>query len=503
MNYNWFTKEFCDKVAPVLTRTPLIGRVVLEQEAGISKWQAEKFLAEYRRLGLMHDAANYHNAAMLSDKIYNTISNVSPVVKEKEPEEPNTDKKGYKYSLNTDMYGTTMVINGQTFNQWINGEEHRAMLKDYSDWNGDKHSMDAFLAKYGIEKQWFEQYKKIHGWTRDSVPVTKEQLQTETEEVLSDALLSTKRENVLRKMEEKAANTDKEDAEKWRNLENSLLKPLEALAEKHRPLNAPTTFSFKPSTKNFELILGAVDLHYGKYGWAGEVQAEYSRAIAAERLKEKTHELLRRVLKQGMPEKVIIPAANDWLHIDNHQGTTTRGTPQDLDGTPAQILSEGFDLFTHYVTMVKQVVPNVEVLFIPDNHAKLLGLALMKYTQAYFRLDEDVNVDVAPFPRKYRMVGKTLCAFEHELRKETPSQMAGEAAAMWGKSKYRVAFGAHLHHESLYASDKNGVLLYQLPTISGDDRWHTDQGYTLSRKALGGYLIDYEEGVVNTMFAPV
>jgi hypothetical protein len=79
--------------------------------------------------------------------------------------------------------------------------------------------------------------------------------------------------------------------------------------------------------------------------------------------------------------------------------------------------------------------------------------------------------------------------------------MATEAAEAWGRARYRVAFGGHLHHQ--HVQEVNGITHYLMPSLAGSDRWHSRQGYTTATPGLCAYLVDEVEGVTGTIFAPV
>lgn len=506
MSYSWLTRAFLQAVLPYVQENPEIGRPTLSAEAGITMYQAEKLLGQFKRLDLYRHLTLDPAAAL--DAVAAALgADTAPVA----PEQLDSDDiyhddlehdDSYYYDEVKDLYVATLKVKGKQVLANVPGAKHRAMLESYSHWDGDKATLNQIAKQHGVSRAWFSAYKHTYGWTHDSDPFTNEDVNTHSVSELAKNALQRKRAAVERRFVSLEDRSLREDAQRWRNLEVNVLNPLFELgAARSRSLPVPA-LNLSPTQGDFAFVLGTVDLHYGKYGWHDEVGDGYDRAEAKRRLQDCTERLLSRLLRLGTPSKLILPAANDWLHIDNHLGTTTRGTPQDLDGTPAQILDEGYDLFVHYLEMLEQVAP-IDVLYIPDNHAKMLGQGLLKYAAGYFRNDPRVRVDTGTFPRKYRLVGNTLCSFEHDLRKATAAQMAGESRELWGRSEYAAAFGAHLHHEGLRSDDRDGVLIYKLPSMSGNDRYHTDQGYTLSRKSLGGYLIDFDEGVTDNMFAPV
>ena len=65
----------------------------------------------------------------------------------------------------------------------------------------------------------------------------------------------------------------------------------------------------------------------------------------------KTEELINRL--PYSPEKIYLATGSDWFHVDNHQGATTKGTPQDMSGSPAQILLTGCELAREHIDLLR------------------------------------------------------------------------------------------------------------------------------------------------------
>jgi hypothetical protein len=71
--------------------------------------------------------------------------------------------------------------------------------------------------------------------------------------------------------------------------------------------------------------------------------------------------------------------------------------------------------------------------------------------------------------------------------------MATEAKELWSKANFKAFFTGHLHHELV--KDNKGVKVYQMPSLSGSDRWHHYNGYVGSERGLAAYLIHETKGV--------
>ena len=189
--------------------------------------------------------------------------------------------------------------------------------------------------------------------------------------------------------------------------------------------------------------------------------------------------------------------------IDNDAGMTTRGTPQDMCATPAEILITGCKLAREHIDMLRQVAP-VEIVMMAGNHDRHSSLALMMYLSAAYENVRDVEIVITPNNRRYIEYGNTLLGFTHGdgLGKTALGPlMAVEAREQWGNTEHKVWFHGHLHHQRMH--EKDGCLIIQMPSLAGHDRYHARSGYTTSKAGLAAYLIDDKEGYIGSLFAPV
>ena len=128
----------------------------------------------------------------------------------------------------------------------------------------------------------------------------------------------------------------------------------------------------------------------------------------------------------------------------------------------------------------------------------------MMYLSAVYENANDVSVIVSPKTRQYLTYGDTLLGFTHgdAVRgNKLPSLMASEAREHWGSHRWHIWFHGHLHHQSLIETE--GCTVVQLPSLAGHDRYHYRHGYTQSPAGLAAHIIDYEEGLVGSLFSPV
>jgi hypothetical protein len=164
---------------------------------------------------------------------------------------------------------------------------------------------------------------------------------------------------------------------------------------------------------------------------------------------------------------------------------------------------EGQQLMVEFIDILRGVAP-VEILLTAGNHDFKLSHVLLEYLGAYYRSCEDVEVIKCHKFRQYYEYGENLMGFTHgdgTKLSELPYLMAREAPDFWSRTKHRFFFTGHLHHEMV--KDFNGVKVYQMPSLSGSDRWHHQHGFEGSNRALQAYLIHPSEGMKITFVASV
>jgi hypothetical protein len=253
------------------------------------------------------------------------------------------------------------------------------------------------------------------------------------------------------------------------------------------------------SDREFIAVVGLTDLHYGKYASKTETGEAFDKEICKRRLFACTQEVLSRVLHFGVPETFVVPIGSDFFHIDNYQGTTTKGTPQDMDGTPADLLVEGCRLMEMWVELLRKI-SKVKLILMTGNHDRLLGLSLLLYLDALYRDTDDVTVLRDRTPRTYLNYGKNLIGFSHgdgvKKTADLAALMSTEASKHWGSCPHKVVYTGHLHYEKVEVDSFYGVTRRQLPCLSGSDRWHANHGYVKQTKSLPVYVHDKEEGLI-------
>ena len=411
--------------------------------------------------------------------------------------------KQYVYNDGDDTYVT--FIPGLPKPLVLPGSVHREIVRAYSNFDGNPATVNELARTVRLPRQWINKYLRVHGITHDMEPFTSEEIMSRSDNELVEDALQLRRATLYKKLEQAKWADIRQDAMKWREVEDHLLRVIQTGLVGRTPANIPK-LDIAASEEPFCAVVGLTDFHWGKYGDIGETGEAYNRDIAEHRLFRATQDVFSQVARLGRPEKLLVPIGSDFLHIDNPKGMTTDGTPQDMDGTPAEILVSACKLMEDWIHTLRQVAP-VELVLMSGNHDRMLGLALLLYLEALFRGKKDVTARLDRQPRVYRTYGKNLLGFVHGDGVKKTQDMAGlmarEAAAEWSQCPFRTIYTGHLHYEKSETDVAFGVTRRQIPSLSGTDRWHSLNGFVGSPKSLPVYLHDRQRGLVAVLHSPL
>ena len=508
-SFPWFDTDLVAQAVEVFRATPEIGRPTLSKVLRLSMFKSEKLLEIFRD----HDLFQYLDDVDPVRRISEVLELDGPEPVDEDVELGDVAEDGqfevpnqYHYDAGEDLYLVTIRIRGKDRTVRIPGEMHRAMRGAYSDWDGDRHTLNAVAKRFGVSRTWFQAYKTAMGWTHDSDPFSDEEVAEVDPEELAQRALQRRRLAIEKRYDRLTDEQDRKDAERLRRLEHLVLQPaIEDLCSRLPALEPANLVRFLPDldTLRYAAVISPTDIHYGKHSPAGTVADPYDRDEAKRRLEAGTLDLLTHLARYGTPEEIIVPVGSDWFHVDNAQYGTTKGTRQDVDGHLWQMISGGTELALWLVETLRQAANRVRLVVVRGNHDDFSCLFLLKLLQVRYAGVEDVEVVPSVRQRLYLDYGGTLLGFTHghHWKKDMVMKILTEPdRELLYRTSERIWFTGHRHHEE--SKDYGGVRWYQLPSLSGDDQWHEEKGYNCSRKALAGYVIEHDRGVTAQIFAP-
>jgi hypothetical protein len=265
----------------------------------------------------------------------------------------------------------------------------------------------------------------------------------------------------------------------------------------------------KPIEGELMAEVNIADIHLGKLCWHGDTPENYDYKIARDVFYRIIAEAVDN-LKDKPIEYITFVWANDFFNSDTIDKTTTAGTRQDTDVRWQKLFNVGVEMLVRGIEMLSEVAP-VKTFYTPSNHDEVNGYTALKYLEAWFRKDPNIEVNTDAYPRKYQLYGNTLIGYCHGDKenssgsKEKASRLASlmplEAAEFWSKSLYREMHTAHLHSEQMI-QEINGVIVRRISSPTALDTWHTQSGYMGAVRKAQVFVYDKERGLMQTINIP-
>lgn len=377
----------------------------------------------------------------------------------------------------------------------IRGEDIRALCADYSDENGTPATINELAKKFSLPKEIVQEILRRLDRTHEQEGFTKEEVLTLSPEELIERTYQQKRAALAHQREIADWKQVVEKANKWDKMDVFVTDEFRRLLQE-KPYH-PKRHSFARPERDYAALLGISDLHYGKHASEEESYDSYNVEKTRDRIITHATDVLSNLRVYGKPEKIIIPVGSDFFHVDTYNGTTTKGTPQDVSGTPSEIMRNGALLMREVVDLCREIT-DVQLVMLEGNHDRLVGRMLFMYLEAVYENCEDVEVNKDFRPQTFLRYGKNLLGFAHGDGVKKVQDLAGLMAMIrdkdWAECPYRTFYTGNYHYEKVETDEFFSVVKRQMPSLSGSDRWLSVNGYVNLRKSLPLYLHDAESG---------
>lgn len=259
------------------------------------------------------------------------------------------------------------------------------------------------------------------------------------------------------------------------------------------PVHKPTRYD--PDGKMLELNLA--DLHLGKLAWVGDAGENYDYKIARDRFFYVINDVITRT-KHYKFNKTLFVFTNDFFHFDNLDTTTSANTRMDSDLRWQKLYRIGVEMLIEGIDLLAQYSP-VETFYIASNHDKMTSYYAICELAAWFRHNENININTEAQGRKYVEFGNVLLGFTHgsyERRTKVGKLMPIEAREAWGRTLYHEVHAAHFHSEQA-VKEENGIIVRYISSPTGTDNWHYEKGFVGAVKKAQSFIWDKEIGLTD------
>ena len=267
--------------------------------------------------------------------------------------------------------------------------------------------------------------------------------------------------------------------------------------------NNERKINYKNYTKQYQkdaeiLEIDIADLHAGLLSYNLETGENYDINIAKKYFEDSIDDIIERC-KGRKFQKIILVNLGDFLHVNNSEGTTAKGTKQDVDSRLSKIFTMALDMLIETVDKLEKIT-KIEVVSVSGNHDRDVSTFLFTALEKAFRKDKNVSFNIGPNPLKAKRYGKVLLGWTHgDMKKENiTSWLQSQYSNDYGESKYREIHAGHWHSQGII--DKSGIIVRYLSKMCPASFWEHSQGYNAAVKTITAFIWNENKGLREIWF---
>jgi hypothetical protein len=165
----------------------------------------------------------------------------------------------------------------------------------------------------------------------------------------------------------------------------------------------------------------------------------------------------------------------DILHIDNNNNTTTKGTPQSVDGRIPKIFDTALDILIDTIDKLLELKIPIQVVTTLGNHSRTLEYAAFRALEMVYKNNPNITFDNSPNPQKIVKIGCNLVGLCHGdmPKKNLGKWLQRDYRKEYGQSRFAEIHCGHLHEEAVKSD--GGILVKTLPAICESSNWEHEE----------------------------
>lgn len=236
------------------------------------------------------------------------------------------------------------------------------------------------------------------------------------------------------------------------------------------------------------------DPHIGEYIWSEECGKSWDLTIA-----ERMHCSAMAALVDAAPrtETCTIVNLGDAAHYDSIAAVTPRsGHHLDADSRYAKMVRVLVKVIRQCIETALTKHKSVHIINVPGNHDETGALWLSTALSHIYENEPRVTVDISPALFTYFEFGNSLVGTHHghTCKADRLGQvMAADQPQAWGRTKHRMWWTGHVHHES--KKEYPGCTVESFNTLAPGDAYATAGGWR-SRENMKCVVLHREYGEV-------
>jgi len=270
----------------------------------------------------------------------------------------------------------------------------------------------------------------------------------------------------------------------------------QALAEEMARPTPRVTPSEVPAHVNADLCTcyPVGDHHMGMYAWAAETGANYDIAIAERLLADAMNHL---VSAAPPSHTAIVAVLGDFLHYDSTEAVTpAHRNLLDSDGRAQKMAASAVHALRHLVAAALGRHERVHVIVENGNHDPHSTVFLRLLLSVQYENEPRVTVDMSPSHYHYFEWGANLVGTHHghgAKLDQLEGIMAADRPEAWGRTRHRVWWTGHVHHQQL--KDYRGCTVESFRILPPIDAYAAGKGYR-SKRGMQSIILHREHGEV-------
>lgn len=387
--------------------------------------------------------------------------------------------------FNKDTNQYVVFLNSIGRNIVVSEEKHRSILLMYSSWNGEEKSINEICRTVQWPRPVLTEYLKRFGITHDSLPVTDEDLITQSDDEVIGRLKELRKFSIHQKYEKESWDSIRNDASKWREFSYKNLNPFVNFIHKWQPPKYEPYVVKNPNIKGgYSYVVIVSDAHFGSFANGkhlvrGKQQStEYTKKCISQYGAQVASDIKNLNLNI---DSIVIVMLGDIINSANPFGATTKGTPLRNDILNEELFETAFNSLSEFVLNISKLAPKTTVYSYPGNHAGVSDNVLCFALGKYFSAQKNISFNpcsafVGHFVEKNTFF---LCshgsnnAYKAKAPKGVKLENYIQSLIINSQKQYpniasRVAVFADLHH--LEMKESNDFYYLLAPSmVRGDD----------------------------------
>lgn len=309
------------------------------------------------------------------------------------------------------------IINGEYTVVTKDGGEIRLPVKKHDellvDYCVKKEKIEGICLKFGLSRSRLERYRRMVGFSRDSIPVSDEEVVEMSEEELANLIVERKA-GALERAQDLYLEKLSRDASNWTAFQEGILKPFESAVKNFKPKNPIKLASPKIAKNGRWFVLSLNDLQIGLSADKRDLfrQDDWS----TDKAKRALSGLLSKISEDIKNDKVgfegcVIALNGDLFH--GLMGKTEKGTALEVDSYRASQCDAILEILYSFIEKLHEIFGNIVVHSVGGNHGFSYDYPVVMAVKNYFRTIKTIEVNVHSTRTAVFKISNTLILMDH------------------------------------------------------------------------------------------